>query len=149
MFNLIAFVSAARSAISIIQNRFKSWYDKKMKADLEKHEDFKFFSSSQVEFFQEENLRQEIFAEASKTTTFRYNIGSETGKNDELTEGSSERESPITIIHNPAAEKASEKYEWRFKSMEKRSVILSCAEYLAKLSILINECEKENSDDAK
>jgi hypothetical protein len=33
--------------------------------------------------------------------------------------------------------------------MKRRSVLLSCAEYLEKLSIVINECEKENSGDAK
>lgn len=146
IYNLNAFMSAARSLLFTIRRRFKKWYDKEMKADLEeKHEDFQFFNSTQFEFSQEGNLRKEIFVTVSKTFIGLYNIESETGNDNEskVRGSNSVHESPI-IAYNPAAEKESEKYDWRFRNFKSRSVILSCEEYLHKLSIVVEQCEKYN-----
>ena len=145
IYNLIAFVGATRNLILTIQHRFKPWYNREMKDDLEKNEDFEFFSSSKAEFFQEGSLRKDVFANVSKAIIIRYDIESETTKDNKLTEGHSgaPTETPSTIVHNPTADEE-EKYVWRFRSFRGKSITLLCAEYLKKLEIIVNQCERDN-----
>jgi hypothetical protein len=162
MFNLIAFVSAARSVTYVMQEQYKNdeddpfwkWYVPYVQEALKKEEVPAFFCDLRVKFVHVEgNPRQYLFTTVSKRLRSRYHIiGAANEKKEELIEHNSKRESKqeqeTTITDNPAAPDPTQKYVWYIPDINdktkksRRYVIESCEQYLQRLSGLADECER-------
>jgi hypothetical protein len=166
IFNLIAFVSAARSVTYVMQKQYKKsegeecegeddpfwkWYVSDVREPLKKEEDAVFFPTLRVKFIHHEgNPRQDVRQLVTKTFVARYNIiGSAPQDEEKFIEHNSERESPITITDNPEAQVLDQKYVWyvwdiRDKTKTTRKyVIPTCEEYLQRLTGIVDDCEEK------
>jgi hypothetical protein len=169
IFNLIAFVSAARSVTYVMQSQYKKsedpfwrWYVPNVQEALAKEDDALFLHSMRVKFLKQKgNPRQDMRQLVTKTVIARYNIaGAESEKKEEkLPEQHSQQESPSqqqqeppppnpTMTDDPDAQEPNKKYIWYVEDVEDKTkstrkyVIPTCEGYLQRLTGIIDECER-------
>ncbi len=146
IFNVIAFVSAARSVTYVMQKEYKKsvgeecegeddpfwkWYVSNVREPLKKDEDAVYFNTLRVKFLKQEgNPRGQLRQVVSKTFTAVYNIiGSTTEKKENIsTERNPKQEStsqlqpvqPIITGH-PDAQDPDKKYVWDVENAKDRT----------------------------
>jgi hypothetical protein len=170
IFNLNAFLYAARSVTLVMQHEYKikingkdrlsTWYRDNVRNILGSDVDSTLFNTLRVKVVHKEgNPREELRKVVVKDLIFRYDIlGSETKEDEEIKPSSKQETSsssllsqqPIqsTINYNPDAQDLVEKYILYLEDIKdeakttKKYVFPTCNHHLQRLRRLVEDCEK-------